>query len=104
MRSPRSVRRNSIPGAKPTGPIARDDGGVIINQEDRMIRMWPIGQDIRDFVVAIKDSFDGTQLGAVLVQRRLTATEDQRYPFVRGEQSWGRRRAPRSSRRSRSCL
>ena len=44
-----------------------------------MIGIWPIGQDIRDFVVAIKDRFDGTQLGAVLVQRRLAATEDQRY-------------------------
>jgi len=54
-----------------------------------MIGMWPIGQDIRDFVVAIKDRFDGTQLGAVLVQRRLTATEDQRYPFVRVNKAGG---------------
>src|ERR1700720_1391456 len=89
MRSPHSLRRNPIPSAKPTAQSRATMAASSSIRKIGWIGMWPIGQDIRDFVVAIKDRFDGTQLGAVLVQRRLTATEDQRYPFVRVNKAGG---------------
>ncbi len=70
------------PQHKADRPIAGGDTGAIIDHEDRTIGLRLIGEDFRDLVVAIDDRFDGAQLGAVFVQRRLTATEDQRYPFV----------------------
>ena len=41
-----------------------------------------ISEDVGHLVVAIEDRFDDAQFGAVLVQPRLVAAEDQRYPFV----------------------
>ena len=70
------------PEHKPDRPIAREDVSLIVDHEDRTIRLRPIGEDFRDLVVALEDGFDGAQFGAVLVERRLTAAEDQRYPFV----------------------
>lgn len=63
-------------------PIAHNDAAVIIDHEDRPIRLRPISEDVQHLVVAIDDRFDDAQLEAVLVQRRLAAAEDQRYPFV----------------------
>jgi hypothetical protein len=53
-------------------PIARDDAAVVIDHEYRPIGLRPIGERFRHLVVAIEDRFDGAQLGAVLVERRLT--------------------------------
>ena len=63
-------------------PIAHNDAAVVINHEDRPVCLRPVSEDVRHLVVAIEDRFDDAQFGDVLVQRRLVAAEDQRYPFV----------------------
>jgi hypothetical protein len=82
MRLPPFLGAQPDPEREADGPIARDNTAVVIDHEDRAVGLWPIGKDFRDFVVAVEDRFDGAQFGAVLVQRRLTAAEDQRYPLV----------------------
>jgi hypothetical protein len=59
-------------------PFPRDNTAVV-GHEDRAICLRLIG--FRDFAIAIEDRFDGAQFGAVFVQRRLPAIEDQRYPI-----------------------
>ena len=60
-------------------PIAYNDAAVVIDHEDRPICLRPISEDVGHLVVAIEDRFDDAQFGAVLVQPRLVAAEDQRY-------------------------
>lgn len=61
-------------------PFPRNNTAVV-GHKDRAIRLRLIGKGFRDFVIAIEDRFDGAQFGAVFVQRRLPALEDQRYPI-----------------------
>jgi hypothetical protein len=63
-------------------PVAHDDAAIVIDHEDRAVRLRLIGEGFRDLVVAGEDRFDGVQLGGVFMQRGLPAAKDQRYPFL----------------------
>lgn len=70
------------PKRRSDGPIARENAAVVIDHEDRAIRIRLISEERGDFVVAIEDRLDGAVLEAVLVHCRLTAAEDQLHPFA----------------------